>query len=102
LIFFRRDASPAIAEQMSKYGEAINLSIASAQTVYTIAEDAKAFIQRLEKSTTPEEIRQFLTGLANLAQEGLATTEKTLAAFKEVRTTIISVSPDRPQDVSGH
>ena len=74
---------------MSKYGEAIGLSISSAQTVFTIAEDARGFIAQLDKST--EEIRQFLTGLANLAQEGLSTIEKSLAAFKNARSIIISV-----------
>jgi len=76
---------------MSKYGEAISLSISSAQTVFTIAEDARGFIAQLDKSTTPEEIRRFLTGLANLAQDGLSTIEKSLAAFKNTRSTIISV-----------
>ena len=80
-----------IAKQMRKYGEAISLSISSAQTVFTIAEDTRAFIAQLDKSTAPEEIRQFLTGLANLAQEGLSTIEKSLAAFKNARSIIISV-----------
>jgi len=77
---------------MHNYGEAISRSIASAQTVFTLAGEATAFVDQLQKSSTPEEIRQFLTGMANLAQEGLSNTEMVLAAFKDVRAKLISVS----------
>jgi len=77
---------------MHNYGEAISRSILSAQTVFTLAGEAIAFVDQLEKSTTPEEIHRFLTGMANLAQEGLLNTEKALAAFKDVLTKLISVS----------
>jgi len=60
--------------------------------VFTLAGEAIAFVDQLEKSTAPEEIRQFLTGMANLAQEGRSNTEKVLEAFKDVRTKLISVS----------
>jgi len=84
---------------MGEYGKAIGFSISSAQIVFTIAEDTKSFVGQLDKSTKPEEIRPFLTGLANLANEGLLRTGETLAAFRDVRKTIFSVSSMEPKSI---
>jgi len=40
---------------MHNYGEAISRSILSAQTVFTLAGEATAFVDQLQKSSTLEE-----------------------------------------------
>jgi len=77
---------------MRKYGEAIRLSISSAQQVFNISEDAITLVKTLENGTTTEEIERYLFGMANLTAEGLEKTKKSLSVFKDVRKTIISVS----------
>jgi len=83
---------------MEEYGEAIGFSIASAQIVFTIAQDAKSFFDQLGKSTSPDEVRKFLDGWVNMAQNGLSTTKKALKAFKDVRCTLTLVSVCRPHE----
>jgi len=77
---------------MRKYGLAITLSISSSQQVFNISGEAITLIQTLEEGTTAEEIGKYLSGMVNLAAEGLEKTEKSLSAFKAVRVAIISVS----------
>jgi len=72
---------------MGNFGKSISLSISSAKTLLTIAEDAIVFIEQLDTVTTPEEISSSLTSLAKLAQEGLSATEKALTSFLDIRTT---------------
>jgi len=75
---------------MRKYGGAIILSISSAQVVFTIAEDAKALFDALKAGATRHEIKKYLTGMSNLAQEGLKEIKKTLEVFRNVRVDVIS------------
>jgi len=77
---------------MSKYGQAITLSILSAQYVFTIAEEAKSLIQQLTSDTTQEEVSLYMAGMSDLAKSGLEKTTTALSAFKDVRQALIAVT----------
>jgi len=93
LISNRFEGSTSVLEErMEKYGGAIVLSISSAQVMFTIAEDAKSLFKALKDGATQDEIKKYLIGMANLAQEGLEEIKKTLEVFKNVRADVISAS----------
>ena len=77
---------------MSKYGQAITLSILSAQYVFTIAEEAKSLIQQLTSDTTQEEVSLYMAGMSDLAKSGLEKTTTALSVFKDVRQALIAVT----------
>ena len=77
---------------MRKYGGAIVLSISSAQVMFTIAEDAKSLFDVLKADATQDEIKKYLTGMSNLAQEGLEEIKKMRGVFVGVRSDVLSAS----------
>jgi len=96
----------ALGDQMSKYGQAITLSILSAQYVFTIAEEAKSLIQQLASDTTQEEVSLYMAGMSDLAKSGLEKTTTALSVFKDVRQALIAVtlliSPIKSSDKVHH
>ncbi|KDR78081.1 hypothetical protein GALMADRAFT_245068 [Galerina marginata CBS 339.88] len=76
-----------IHNQALVYAQAIDFSVGAASMGFAIAEDALTLVEFIPQ-TTDEERQEFLEGIKELAQKGLANAKEAMKGFVNVRTTI--------------
>ncbi|KAF8149054.1 hypothetical protein B0H34DRAFT_802581 [Crassisporium funariophilum] len=59
-----------ISDQMKLYAQAIDLSICSAQDIFTLAEDALTLATFVTKNAPKHEVQEYLQGMLTIAQDG--------------------------------